>query len=310
MRRSHRFALIATCAFLVIVAAARLAIDAPSRAGTAGVTAAPRASRALRVEPAAASQRGVAAMPVDGNREDAAVPRFATASARFASTADLASHRRDAGSAEPIVLDDPQTALGSAVAIHGRDPAAPRAIELWRLVGARAARVATGHSRSDGTLEFPALVLPAGEVLLVASPRGAGANAAAASEAVRASRDPSPPRLVARDETVDSQGANAWLSLRVEPAERGGAIVVARAVAAPLGGVATQVEALRAPVVAGADGTRASLDLHIALAPGDTDVRIAQELEDGRRSPWRTVVLDFQPKENDDDVAIVEAVQP
>ena len=310
MRRSYRLALSAACALAVLVAAGLLASDALSRADVAREATVASAAREAAREATAASQRRVAALASDRERNDAADTSVAAPAALSESAPERPQRSRNAGAAEPIVLDDPQTGLGSAVAIRGHDPAAPRAIELWRLVGSRSARVAIGHSRSDGTLELPVLVLPAGEVVLVASPRGAGANAAAASEPVRASRDPSPPRLALRDETVDASGATASLSLQVEPAELGGEIVVVRTIAAPDGGAASQVEALRAPVVAAADGARAPLDLVIALAPGDTEVRVAQELEDGRRSPWRSLVLDLQPKENDDVVAIVETLQP
>lgn len=308
MRRSHRFALSAACAFAVLVAAGRLATVALSRAGAAREVAVASARRDGAREPAAGPLRGVVAMKGDGDIDDAADASVAP-SAHFESASGLAQRSRDAGSSEPIVLDEPQTALGSAVAIRGRDPAAPRAIELWRLVGSRAARVATGHSRSDGTLELPALVLPAGEVVLVASPRGAGPHAAAASESVRASRDPSPPRLVARDESVDPSGAGTLLSLQVEPAEPGGEIVVVRTIAVLDTQTVQQVEIVRVPVVVATDGARATLDLVVALEAGETELLVAQELADGRRSPWRKVILDFQPEENEDVFAVVEAVQ-
>jgi hypothetical protein len=193
MRRSHRFALNAACALALLVAAGRLATGAWPRAGAVSEAAVAGAALGPARVATAASHLGVAALRSDGEIEDAADAGVA-ASARFGSAPDLAQRSRDAGNPAPIVLDDPQTALGSALAIHGRDPAAPRAIELWRLVGSQSARVATGRSRSDGTLELPALVLPAGEVLLVASPRGAGPNAAAASAPVRACyRGTSPP---------------------------------------------------------------------------------------------------------------------
>ena len=310
MRRSHRLALSAAGALAVLVAAARLASDAQSRADAGREAAAVTATRDAVWEATAPAHRGVVAVVRDRGRDAAANTRVETTPARFGAALDRARQSRDAGSAEPIVLDDPQPALGSAVAIHGRDPAAPRAIELWRLVGSRAARVAIGHSRRDGTLALPPLVLPAGEVLLVASPRGAGPNAAAASEPVHALRDPAAPRLVARDETGNARAATASLSLRVEPAEPGGEIVVERTIAALDGGAVSRVEALRLPVVAAVDGTRALLDFVVALEPGDTEVRVAQELDDGRRSPWRNVVLEFQSKEVEDDFALVEAVQP
>jgi hypothetical protein len=257
-------------------------------------------------EIAAATRVGAAPIP-DAAELEAAANAPATASAiSFAPPSDRVQRRRGGGRAAPIVLDDPQTALGSAVAIHGRDPAAPRAIELWRLVGSRSARVATGRSRSDGTLELPALVLPAGEVLLVASPRGAGPAAAAASAPVRASRDPSPPQLLARDETLDASGAGALLSLQVEPAEQGGEIIVARTVPSLDAAGVEEVEIARVAVAAGVETARAPLDLAVAIAPGDTELLVAQQLPDGRRSPWRKLIVDFQPERNGNADSAVE----
>jgi hypothetical protein len=310
VRRSRRLALSAACAAAAFAVAGRLAGDAGSR-----VDAADRGS-AASASPASASQAAEAvASParVTSPQGDAtsglAADTAGPAPARLEAVRAVATHARSAGSAAPIVLDDPQAALGSAVAIHGRDPAGPRAIELWRIVGSRSARIATGRSREDGTLDLPALVLPAGEVTLVASPRGAGPDAAAASQAVQASRDPSPPHLVAREESVDASGA-ASLSLHLAPAESGGEIVVLRVGDAIDAGEALQVEALRVPVVAAADATRATLDLVIALEAGDTEVRVAQELVDGRRSPWRIVQLEPRNQENEDAVAVIDVVQP
>jgi hypothetical protein len=275
-------------------------MSALSRAGAVREAAIAGATRGNAPEATAASQPRVAPRRGDGDIE-AGADTSAAPPALFESASGLAQRSRDAGPAEPIVLDDPQTALGSAVAIHGRDPAAPRAIELWRVVGARSARVATGHSRDDGTLALPAL--------LVASPRGAGPNAAAASEPVHASRDPSPPHLVARAETVDASGTGALLSLQVEAAEPGGEIVVVRTIAALDTQPAQQVEIARAPVGAAAEGTRPKLDLIVALAAADTEVLIAQQVADGRRSAWRKVSLDSRPEEDEHaDPAVEEDV--
>ena len=298
MRRSYRLALSAACALAVGLAAGRLATSAASRAGAAQEATASSMTGDVAREIAAATRVGVAPIPAAAELDAAANARAIASATAFASPSGLAQRRQQDGRVAPIVLDDPQTALGSAVAIHGRDPAAPRAIEVWRLVGSQAARVATGRSRSDGTLELPALVLPAGEVLLVASPRGAGPAAAAASAPVRASRDPSPPQLLARDETVDASGAGALLSLQVEPAEQGGAIVVARRVPSLDAAGVEEVEIARVAVAAGVDAARATFDLAVAIAPGDVELLVAQQLPDGRRSPWRKLIVDFKPEKN------------
>ena len=296
MRRSHRLALSAACALAVGIAAERLATNDAPRGGAAQRAADSSGVGDTAHEGATAARMGAAPIPDAGER--AAAPRApAAASAiEFTPASDRAQRSREDGRAAAIVLDDPQTALGNALAIHGRDPAAPRAIELWRLVGSRSARVAIGLSRSDGTLELPTLVLPAGDVLLVASPRGAGPAAAAASAPVRASRDPSPPQLLAREETGD--GAGAVLSLQVEPAEPGGEIVVARRLSSLDAAGAEDVEIARVAVAAGVDAGRAPLDLAVAIAPGDAEFLVAQQLADGRRSPWRKVILEFRLEED------------
>jgi len=306
LRRSHRLALSAACALALGTAAGRLATNVASRAGAArDATAAGAVGEGARERPT--PKRVERAPAPDAAASEAAVNTRAAAPAiAFAPASGLAQRGREDGRAAPIVLDDPQTALGNALAIHGRDPAAPRAIELWRFVGSRAARVATGHSRSDGTVAFPALVLPAGEVLLVASPRGDGPAAAAASDPVRASRDPSPPQLLARDETPDASGAGALLSLRVEPAELGGEIVVARRARSLDGAGVGEIEIARVAVAESADAARAPLDLVVAIAPEDAEFLVAQQLADGRRSPWRRINVGFQRKENEDANAVAE----
>ena len=187
------------------------------------------------------------------------------------------------GSRAPIALDDPQVALGTALAVVGRDAGAPRAIEVWRIVGPRSARVAVGASRADGSLEVPPLVLPAGEVTLVAAPRGEGAASPNASAPVVVSRDPSAPGLVAF-----AAGRDALeMVVTIEPAEPAGSIVVARA---------SEEEIGRAAVVSGADAAPVSLALTVALGPDDGEILVAQEVPDGRRSPWRRVAISRQPE--------------
>jgi hypothetical protein len=306
LRRSHRLALSVVCALALGTAAGRLATRGASRASAAQEAMAASAAGDAERAASTAARTGAAPNPDATEIADAVSARAAASAIEFAPASALARRSREEGRAAPIVLEDPQTALGNALAIHGRDPGAPRAIELWRLVGSRAARVATGHSRSDGTVAFPALVLPAGEVLLVASPRGAGPAADAASEPVRASRDPSSPQLLARDETLDASAGGALLSLRVEPAEPGGEIVVARRVSPPDAAGVEEIEIARVAVAAAADGARVPLDLSIEIAPEDAEFLVAQRLPDGRRSPWRRVGLESRERENADAVEVAE----
>ena len=277
MRRSHRLALSALVALAGLVAAGRLATSAVAREASArGAAAARHASDAAGVAPVHGEARAATAPSGDGV-DAAEATRPARAAARDAAIDRTRAGRHTAGGAA-IALDDPQVALGAALSVSGRDAGAPRAIELWRLAGTRAARVATGTSRPDGSIELPAFVMPAGDVTLVASPRGEGVHSPNASSPVVVSRDPSAPRIVAVEGVAETSAL-----VTVEAGEPGGSIVFARA---------SEQEIGRTPVVAGRDASRAPLAIAVAVAPDDTEILVAQEVPDGRRSPWRHVALD------------------
>jgi hypothetical protein len=272
VRLAHRLALGAALLPIALAAGGRLAGDseAPRRRG-AGVEErrAATAARAPRATPtatpdAATLRGGATAMP---RAEDVGAQR---------------EPRPTAPATRRIALETPPRALGAALAIAGFDPAGPRALELWRLDGARAARVALGRSAADGALVFPPLLLPADAVELVAAPRGAGPGADEASSAVLVRRDPAAPRAAL---ALDA-GA---LVLRVEPAEARGEIVVARGLA-DAERPAEEIARLRVA----ADADRRGAPLAIAL-PHDAApaVRVAQRLTDGRLSPWQDVA--FEP---------------
>jgi hypothetical protein len=282
VRRSHRLALSALVALAGLVAAGRLATTALEfgERGRSSFGERGRSSRGLaHLEDRPLSPTSARVYAEDGGADGA---ERAVAATFDVATARAKEEARRFGSAAAIALDDPQIALGAALAISGRDAGAPRAIELWRVAGARAARVAVGTSRPDGGLDFPLFVLPAGAVTLVAAPRGEGAGSPNASAPVVASRDPAAPRLVAFDADAESVAR-----LTIEPSEPGGSIVLAHA---------SQQEIGRTPVVAGADATPARLEIAVELAPEDSDLLVAQEAPDGRRSPWRRVVLTNQPQ--------------
>jgi hypothetical protein len=194
--------------------------------------------------------------------------------------------RRTRFDAPRVILDDPQPALGSAVAVAGVDRGGPRALELWRIRGGRSARVAIGESVAGGAVAFPPLVLPGGDVMLVAAPIGSGPDGPGASTPIAVRRDPSAPRVEVRE------SADGAAALHVVPAEPDGTIVVTT-----LRG-AVEVERARAAVVAPVDGAPAALDLAIALAPGEGALRVAHELPDGRRSSQRSVVMTTPTPEN------------
>ena len=289
MRRSHRLALSAGVALAALVVAGRLATR---------VVACEDAAR----DPAAAQRAGgetreaVARSAWRTSREGSVAAEVAADEVRPGNGAvrpEARNHARDAeariSAGAPVALDDPQLALGAALAVAGRDSAAPREIDLWRIAGARAVRVAIGASRADGSLDLPALVLPAGEVTLVASPHGEGADSRNASAPVVVSRDPSAPALIA----LEAGSAETALIVTVEPAEQGGSVVVARGNPEEIG----QEEIGRAAVFAGgADAAPLWLAIAVALGPDDTEILVAQEVSDGRRSPWRRVAIVREPQ--------------
>jgi hypothetical protein len=282
LRRSHRFALSALCALVALVVAGRLATSAVAREGRAPGATASRHSRhgngdasELAVRDA---QRGSSLESTTGEAAVLDAGDASRAAARDASRNRARGAERRSGASAPIALDDPQIALGTALSVAGHDAGGPRAIEVWRIAGARAARVAVGASRADGSLDLPALILPAGEVTLVAAPRGEGAASPDASPPVVVSRDPSTPGFVG----LHAAAAEAELVVTIEPAEPVGSIVVASA---------SEQEIGRAAVVVGADAAPVSLEISVALGADDDEFLVAQEIPDGRRSPWRRVAI-------------------
>ena len=212
---------------------------------------------------------------VDEGSAAGAAPRFGDE--RVRRSAPAPSRREGGGGAIPRIALDPPTPVGVAVEIGGRDPFAPRALELWRIAGERTVLAARGASRADGTLAFAPFVLPTGELALVVAPSGEGAFAPGASEPVSASRDPASPRV----EPLGELGGR--LQIRVTPAERGGEILLA---APPAEGSEPAVLA-RAALAATPEGPAAPLELWVDPPPAEGSLRIAQRLPDGRLSPWR-----------------------
>jgi hypothetical protein len=243
-----------------------------------GEAAAPRAqSVAAAGEP---TRRGVdagaagGALAADDRAAGAATPP-AIARGRAEPSADDTRRREPASrSGVAVALDAPQVALGAGLAVAGHDPGGPRRLELWRIAGSRAARIALGASRADGSLAFPPIVLPAGPVELVAAPRGAGPRGPGASAPALVARDPAVPQLSQAEPGL----------VRVEPAEPAGDVLLAGAAGA----------ITRVAVRADRDGRAAPIDLPLPR-PGEL-LRVAHELPDGRRSPWRSVASLTEPE--------------
>jgi hypothetical protein len=176
------------------------------------------------------------------------------------------------------VIDLDPLVLGEVTArVSGFDPLGPRPLWLWRRVGSRAAVMARGRSGADGSLAFPDLVVPAAglDVLITAADGAPGDQGASLPRSV-APREPLPPRarVVARER-------DGWV-LRIVPAEASGEILLA----GPDGGVFARRALPPHPVAPGR-----VFDLVLSLLPGDTDVWLAHERADGRRSVWSRVEL-------------------
>ncbi len=270
MRRSRRLA-VAAC---VALAAASVGV------GSAVERAAAKRARAF--DPDEALRAGAGALRAAAAAAGADEGVAAVGVAPVAGDVPEADRRcvRSGASALRVELDRPQGALGTAVSVAGRDPGAPRPLELWRIGARRTARVASGWSVAGGALAFPAMVLPAGDVTLVAAPLGSGPDGPGASAPVAVRRDPSAPRVEAR---LDADRHE--IALHVAPTEPDGAIVV-------LSGAA---ERARIPVAADADGHAAAVDAALALGADDREIAVAQEIPDGRRSAPRTVAVPETP---------------
>jgi hypothetical protein len=178
----------------------------------------------------------------------------------------------------PIELD-PLEPDAVTARVRGFDPAAPRPLLLWRPADGHAAVMARGASRPDGSLDFPEIAIPAqGLEVLVTAAGETPASASASLPRTVAPRAPLAPRAQPRP-----RARGAAVVLRVVPSEAGGEVLLASAPG--------QVFA-RHPVPARPDAAGRGFDIELRLAPGDTQVWLAHETHDGRRSAWRPVELD------------------
>jgi hypothetical protein len=178
-------------------------------------------------------------------------------------------------------LDPVARAPGAAtVTVEGRDPAAPRALVLWRIEAGRAARLVSAESTSDGRVSFGEVALPRGAFELAATPAGVTAAVALASPrtTLAPAEGPAP--------QVDAQpdGAGTW-RLRVRTETPGGWLVVS---------TRNGVEIGRLPVPAAADAARTGFDLWIDDAGTIGTVLVAHDDPEAGRSAWRRVALAAQ----------------
>ena len=296
MRNSHRIALVAAAlvglgvwAELAGLGAAPATWHGAGRRG--GEASDPRfaevasASVAARLASSGGHSKGV----TDGKR----VARGAGPTlGRRSGPRDLAEsdsegqRRRD----EPVArgrelrLDRPGKAAAS-VRFRGSDAGAPRRLLLWRLRGERAAVMARGASREDGSFEFPPLRVPAAGLTVVATPAYARPDHPEASPAqTLPPRLPEAPRGTVLSLSTDSTGSTAGgeIRLRVVPAEAAGFVLIATDDGQVFG---------RFALSAHPDAAQRNLDLSVSL-PRSEDagmLQVAHERPGGLRSPWRTL---------------------
>ena len=167
---------------------------------------------------------------------------------------------------------------GAATAtVEGRDPAAPRALVLWRIEDGRAARLASARSGPDGRVSFGEVALPRGAFELVATPRGVQAGSALSA---RSTTIP-PAERVAPQVEAQAEGPGTW-RLRVRLETPGGWLVVST-----LG----DVEIGRATVPLAASAARTGLDLWIDDVGTIGTILLTHEDPKTGRSASRRVAL-------------------
>jgi hypothetical protein len=292
MRSLDRVALSAAflaAALLFVRATARAPGASPSSAARPGAApsvrretgrtdagAPARLRAAARAAPAAAAPESAAAgtPPSTAATPQSDVPRHETL--RPDEARDSAPPSGGAPLPPAIELDP--LVLGEVTArVSGFDPLAPRPLWLWRRVGSREAVMARGRSREDGRLAFPDLVVPdEGLEVLITAAEGAPGNPGASLPRSVAAREPLPPRA-----RVLAREREGW-TLRIVPAEPSGEILLA----GPDGAVFARRAPPPHPVAPGG-----VFDLVLSLLPGDTEVWLAHERADGRRSAWTRVEL-------------------
>jgi hypothetical protein len=163
----------------------------------------------------------------------------------------------------------------SAGQLQGWDPAAPRALELWRVETGEHALLARGHSDLAGDLIFPPILLPEDGFTLVVTPAGIAPNELDASEPRATSlRMPEPPSAVSRSRSGDS------LIVRVTPREAHGEVLIADSAGQLLG----RERVARHPASAAR-----SFDIIVTPGASGSALWLAHRFSDGRQSTWQQV---------------------
>lgn len=305
MRSLQQRPLIRTAARLLVLAGCGLGVAAglrmggrPGRTGAAGGEGGPAVVVALVGGPAPgdaarrAAAGGEALEAEIGKRVRGRAPGpAAVAGARTEKRGAAADPRADAARGRDptqeevplsasgvIVLDGFEAAPGAvSTRLLGFDPAGPRALALWRVADGGVTRLAEGFSDSSGNLHFPQVAEPGDPLDLVVSPAGAPPPSPDTSDPTRL-----PGRAPLAPVVEEVRPEAGGVVLRIAARETTGAVLVASEDGTLLG----RFE-LSPPI----GPTARILDISVDGAAGSSGLLVAQELPDGRRSPFEPVSL-------------------
>lgn len=247
---------------------------------------APGALVARAVAAAFPHRVATAAAGLDRSRPTSAARRGGAASGRAPGAAGgnagrgfhPAEHRALASASGAVVLDGFQVAPGAVSgAARGFDPDGPRSLVLWRVDARGSTRVAEGFSDAEGNLHFPQVAQPGDPLTLVVAPENAPPPSREASDPAALSR--AAPLSPVVEGVVPASGG---VVLRIAAREATGAVLVASGDGALLG---------RFDLPAWPAAAARVLDVAVTGPLGGGDLWVAQELPDGRRSPFEPVAV-------------------
>ncbi len=248
------------------------AAEATSRPSDASAGVAPASGRQpLRLAPAVNG---------GGGRASAWVTRTKERGTDGVDGIDAGADHAGSSAAWPS-LDPVARVPGAAtVTVEGRDPAAPRALVLWRIVAGRAARLVCAESTSDGRVSFGEVSLPRGALEFAVTPSGVAAEVALAAPRTTIGPAEGPAPQV----EAQADGSDTW-RLRVRTETPGGWLVVSTRYGVEIG---------RLPVPAAPSAARSGFDLWIDDVGTIGTVLVAHDDPETGRSAWRRVALTAQ----------------
>ncbi len=184
-----------------------------------------------------------------------------------------------------LAIAPPRTGEAS-VRVVGIDPRAPRPLRLWRVVGDRLAPTALGRSDPSGLVEFPALMLPGEAVELVAVAAGLTPRNPSPGELLEVP----PPALFGPAVSMRATDEDG-LRLVLQPRHRGGAVLLADSEGRTVASV---------PVRDRLDSAGRAIELVFETRRvEERPARVAQQLPDGRLTPWMSLEAALLPSQGD-----------